>query len=80
MPSKLGADGSVTFTDGQHISHVDTVMFCTGYLYSFPFLNGIVGTADNRYVDAIVCFQATINHAGVIWCCIQQFWQDCLSD
>lgn len=47
-PSQLGEDGSVTFSDGQHVEHVDTVMFCTGYLYTFPFLEGIVSTTDNR--------------------------------
>lgn len=48
VPSKLGKDGSVTFTDGQHVDRVDTVMYCTGYLYSFPFLRDVVDTADNR--------------------------------
>lgn len=48
VPSKLGKDGSVTFSDGQHVDHVDTVMYCTGYLYTFPFLKDIVATHDNR--------------------------------
>ena len=52
MPSHLSKDGSVTFTDGQHVAHVDTVMYCTGYLYTFPFLDNIVSTADNRCVLA----------------------------
>ena len=52
VPSHLGKNGSVTFTDGQHVPHVDTVMYCTGYLYTFPFLDNIVSTADNRFVLA----------------------------
>ena len=48
MPSHLGKDGSVTFTDGQRVPYVDTVMYRTGYLYTFPFLDEIVSTADNR--------------------------------
>lgn len=40
----------MTFTDGQHVPHVDTVMYCTGYLYTYPFLDNIVSTADNRSV------------------------------
>ena len=48
VPTQLGKDGSVTFSDGQHAAHVDTVMFCTGYLYDFPFLEDIVSTDDNR--------------------------------
>ena len=55
MPSQLGRDGSVTFSDGQHVPHVDTVMYCTGYLYTFPFLDNIVSTADNRFVAAHLC-------------------------
>lgn len=48
MPTSLGKDGTVTFSDGQHVENVDTVMYCTGYLYTFPFLENIVSTADNR--------------------------------
>ncbi len=49
VPTRLAKDGSVTFSDGQRVEKVDTVMYCTGYLYTFPFLENIVSTADNRY-------------------------------
>ncbi|KAL0040645.1 hypothetical protein WJX79_000450 [Trebouxia sp. C0005] len=48
VPSSLAKDGSVTFSDGQRVERVDSVMYCTGYLYIFPFLDNIVSTADNR--------------------------------
>lgn len=32
------ATKSVTTVDGQRVDNIDCVMFCTGYLYSFPFL------------------------------------------
>lgn len=38
MPASLGTDGAVTFTDGQHVPHADVVLYATGYLYTFPFL------------------------------------------
>ncbi|KAK6645733.1 hypothetical protein PHAVU_L001665 [Phaseolus vulgaris] len=45
----LQEDGSVVFTDGSRII-ADTVLYCTGYNYSFPFLDtkGIVVVDDNR--------------------------------
>lgn len=48
VPASLAKDGSVTFSDGQRVEKVDSVMYCTGYLYTFPFLENIVSTADNR--------------------------------
>ncbi len=48
VPTSLAKDGSVTFSDGQRVERVDSVMYCTGYLYTFPFLDNIVSTADNR--------------------------------
>lgn len=48
VPTSLSKEGTVTFSDGQHVENVDTVMYCTGYLYTFPFLENIVSTADNR--------------------------------
>lgn len=42
----LGADGSVAFEDGSVAENVDTVMYCTGYLYSFPFLEGAAAAAE----------------------------------
>ncbi|KAL2322084.1 hypothetical protein Fmac_026463 [Flemingia macrophylla] len=45
----LREDGSVVFTDGSSII-ADTILYCTGYNYSFPFLDtkGMVVVDDNR--------------------------------
>ncbi|KAJ1288128.1 hypothetical protein BS78_02G066200 [Paspalum vaginatum] len=51
---RLCEDGWVVFADGPaaHQAHVvaDTVIYCTGYTYSFPFLDteGLVTVRDNR--------------------------------
>lgn len=51
---KLGADGSVFFEGGLKIENVDVIMYATGYVYRFPFLEGskeakrIVDVDDNR--------------------------------
>lgn len=46
---QLHADGRVVFADGSS-AVADTVMYCTGYTYSFPFLDtgGAVTVDDNR--------------------------------
>uniref|UniRef100_A0A0D3GLH7 Flavin-containing monooxygenase n=1 Tax=Oryza barthii TaxID=65489 RepID=A0A0D3GLH7_9ORYZ len=45
----LCEDGTVVFVDGSRVV-ADTVMYCTGYVYSFPFLDtdGVVTVDDNR--------------------------------
>ncbi|GMJ05785.1 hypothetical protein like AT5G07800 [Hibiscus trionum] len=45
----LHEDGRVQFEDGSCVI-ADTIIYCTGYSYSFPFLDtkGIVGVDDNR--------------------------------
>ncbi|KAK9830413.1 hypothetical protein WJX72_011637 [[Myrmecia] bisecta] len=50
MVQALGANGSVTFTDGQTLERVDCILYCTGYQYAFPFLEdaGVVSIEDNR--------------------------------
>jgi hypothetical protein len=46
---RLCDDGRVVFADGSSVV-ADTVIYCTGYLYSFPFLDtgGVVTVDDNR--------------------------------
>ena len=46
----LGADGSVTFSDGVQDENIDAVVFATGYHFSFPFLSnaGLISVDDNR--------------------------------
>lgn len=45
----LGEDGRVLFVDGSWVI-ADTILYCTGYSYSFPFLDtkGIVAVDDDR--------------------------------
>ncbi|KAL4274478.1 hypothetical protein S245_068918 [Arachis hypogaea] len=45
----LHEDGKVTFVDGSSIS-ADTILYCTGYSYAFPFLDtkGMVVVDDDR--------------------------------
>lgn len=35
------SDQSITFANGHIERHVDTIVFCTGYLYTLPFLNSL---------------------------------------
>lgn len=44
--SKVEDDGTVVFEDGQR-RNADVLMFCTGYLYSFPFLSKECGITIN---------------------------------
>ncbi|XP_044392424.1 flavin-containing monooxygenase FMO GS-OX-like 9 [Triticum aestivum] len=48
---QLHTDGQVEFTDGSSVM-ADTVIYCTGYAYSFPFLDtgGAVTVSDDGYV------------------------------
>ncbi|KAM3262934.1 hypothetical protein ACQJBY_053219 [Aegilops geniculata] len=48
---RLHADGRVEFADGSSVE-ADTVIYCTGYTYSFPFLDtgGAVTVSDGGYV------------------------------
>ena len=49
-PLELHEDGRISFADGTTSEAVDTVMFCTGYRYSYPFLapTDLVDVAENR--------------------------------
>ena len=56
----LGGDGSVTFADGTRAEKVDSVVFATGYKYSFPFLDeaGVITVQDNRSATAAATLAA----------------------
>ncbi|XP_065197241.1 uncharacterized protein LOC135828747 isoform X1 [Sycon ciliatum] len=49
---RVNADGNVVFADGD-VRQVDSILWCTGYGYSFPFLNRRCGMAvhDQRYIQ-----------------------------
>lgn len=45
----LGPDGSVRLADGRSVTAIDSVVFCTGYQYAFPFLQpGLVEIEEHR--------------------------------
>jgi hypothetical protein len=46
----LNANGSVKFEGGLSVPRVDSVVYCTGYRYNFPFLrdSDVVSFALNR--------------------------------
>ena len=46
----FGSDGSVVFEDGTIEHDIDTVVYATGYTFSFPFLSdaGAINVEDNR--------------------------------
>jgi hypothetical protein len=43
MVQSLTAHGTATLPDGTEIGPVDAIIYCTGYLYCFPFLKDITG-------------------------------------
>ncbi|KAL6326098.1 hypothetical protein AAG906_000973 [Vitis piasezkii] len=47
-------DGKVVFQDGSSV-HADTIFYCTGYKYHFPFIetNGIVTIDDDNHVGPL---------------------------
>lgn len=45
MVSTLHPDGKVEFTQGPSLPHADAIIYCTGYRYSFPFLEQHPSTA-----------------------------------
>lgn len=45
---ELRRDGSAVLADGTIIHEIDVVILATGYLYDFPFLDGLVTVSDNR--------------------------------
>ncbi|EJP69443.1 thiol-specific monooxygenase [Beauveria bassiana ARSEF 2860] len=54
VASLLPATRSVRFTSGHVESSIDSVVFCTGYHYSFPFLSSLAPTVlapDGTYAD-----------------------------
>lgn len=41
-------DGSVLLADGTRIANIDDVLLCTGYIYTYPFLDGESGVRVGR--------------------------------
>ncbi len=47
--TSLGSDSSAEFSDGLVTENVDAVVYCTGYKYKYPFLEGtgLISTGDH---------------------------------
>ncbi len=52
VPSELTAEGNAVFDDGTSIGPIDSIIYCTGFRYTFPFLHlaaaGSVDVSDQR--------------------------------
>ncbi|XP_022193189.2 flavin-containing monooxygenase FMO GS-OX5 isoform X2 [Nilaparvata lugens] len=63
---------SVEFQDGS-VERVDVILYCTGYIYHFPFLSNDCGiTVDDNYVQPLYKHLFNINHPtmcfiGIPW-------------
>lgn len=63
--SHVSEDGSVVLDDGS-VLHVDTIMLCTGYHYSFPFLSEDCGiTVRNHRVQPLYKHVFNIHHPSM---------------
>uniref|UniRef100_A0A453LAU6 Flavin-containing monooxygenase n=1 Tax=Aegilops tauschii subsp. strangulata TaxID=200361 RepID=A0A453LAU6_AEGTS len=78
---RLHADGRVSFADGSSVV-ADTVFFCTGYGYSFPFLDtgGAVAVGDGGCVVAPLfeasstCSRRPWRRRSPSWACRGRSW------
>jgi thioredoxin reductase len=66
----LNADGSLDLNDDTRIEPVDTLIFCTGYHYRFPFLSPtLIGVEDNwvqpLYQDLLHIAHPTLAFIGI---------------
>lgn len=51
--TRIVGDNEVEFSDGSCCGF-DTILFCTGYRYSFPFLNASCGiTVENNHIQPL---------------------------
>lgn len=72
---RLLADGSVQFEGGLTVPMVDVVLYATGYVYSFPFLDGIPEAPqvfDNRVAPLYkhvfpLAWAPTLSFVGLPW-------------
>eukprot|EP00041_Stephanoeca_diplocostata_P013940 m.249473 g.249473 ORF g.249473 m.249473 type:complete len:514 (-) comp19524_c0_seq3:162-1703(-) len=70
--TRLNADGSVVFQDKTHVDRVDTILLCTGYHYTFPFLSrDILSVCDRRvhplYMQLFHCEFPSLVFIGIPW-------------
>lgn len=54
MLTELAQDSTATFQDGTRIHNIDAVIYCTGYQYAYPFLEGTgLVTSHDMRVDPL---------------------------
>ena len=57
MLTQLHSDGSASFSNGRRISGIDTVMYCTGYKYKYPFLEHLNLISTGRLLLLLILIQ-----------------------
>ncbi|EIE23106.1 FAD/NAD(P)-binding domain-containing protein [Coccomyxa subellipsoidea C-169] len=74
MLARLGGNGSAEFSGGITAEGVDAVVYCTGYRYSYPFLErtGLISTDDNRVTPLyrhifVPSVAPTLAFIGLLW-------------
>ncbi|DBA97633.1 TPA: Flavin-containing monooxygenase FMO GS-OX5 [Trebouxia sp. C0006] len=74
MLTELSSDGMASFQDGTQIANIDAVIYCTGYQYAYPFLEGTgLVTSHDMRVDPLwqhifpPNVAPTLSFVGLIW-------------
>ncbi|KAL0020530.1 hypothetical protein WJX79_005454 [Trebouxia sp. C0005] len=74
MLTELSSDGVALFQDGTQIANIDAVIYCTGYQYAYPFLEGTgLVTSHDMRVDPLwqhifpPNVAPTLAFVGLIW-------------
>ncbi|KAI5305636.1 hypothetical protein KEM56_003796 [Ascosphaera pollenicola] len=62
-------DRAVQFKDGHVEEHIDAIIFCTGYLYSLPFIKGLTPPliSDGQRVQAVYQHLFHIEHPTIVF-------------
>uniref|UniRef100_A0A7S0RVR3 Flavin-containing monooxygenase n=1 Tax=Pyramimonas obovata TaxID=1411642 RepID=A0A7S0RVR3_9CHLO len=73
MLRRLRADKRAELDDGSVLEGVDAIVYCTGYMYSFPFLSetGVISVEDNYvhplYEQVFATKAPTLSLIGIPW-------------
>ncbi|DBA84429.1 TPA: hypothetical protein ACH3X1_006062 [Trebouxia sp. C0004] len=74
MLTELSSAGIASFQDGTQIANIDAVVYCTGYQYAYPFLEGTgLVTSHDMRVDPLwqhifpPNVAPTLSFVGLIW-------------
>lgn len=74
MLTELSSDGVASFQDGTQTANIDAVIYCTGYQYAYPFLEGSgLVTSNDMRVDPLwqhifpPNVAPTLSFIGLIW-------------